>query len=111
MKLIIAYVQPIKEGAVTDALHRLPGVTGATFSDARGFGHGHGPDADVPEVVLGTVRRVRVEVLVSDELAHIVAQGIREAAHTGERGDGKVCILAVSATISIASGAQDGDAL
>ncbi len=110
MKLIIAYVQPLKEGAVVDALHRLPGVTGATFSDARGFGHGHRPDADVPEVVLGTVRRIRVEVLVRDDLADTVARKIRETAHTGQRGDGKVCIVPVSTVISIVSGAGEDDA-
>ncbi len=48
MKTIVAFIRPSKEEAVRDALHLVPGLSGASFSDVRGFGrggrHGHSPD-------------------------------------------------------------------
>jgi nitrogen regulatory protein PII len=65
MKMIVAYVQPFMAKDVVHALHQIPGVTGASFTDARGFGGERRSDIPVPEVIYGTAEKTRVEVVVS----------------------------------------------
>lgn len=111
MKLIIAYVQPFMAKDVVLALHQVDGVTGATFSEVRGFGMGRHTDTPVSEVLFGTVAKTRVEVAVRDDLESAVVHAIRTAARTGQRGDGKIYVLPVSRGIKITTGAEaDGDA-
>lgn len=106
MKAVVAFIRPSKEEAVRDALHNVPGLNGASFSDVRGFGrggrHGHSPDEEA-EAVLGTARKVRVDVMTTDTLAPKVAAVITEAAHTGNRGDGKVYVLPVESAVRISA--------
>ena len=109
MKMIIAYVQPAAAPRVVEALHRVPGVTGATFVDASGFGRGRGAEAPVPEVLYGAAPRVRVEVMVRDELEETVVHAIRDAAHTGRRGDGKVYVAPLARAVRVSTG-EEGDA-
>lgn len=94
MKVIVAFIRPAKEEAVREALHELPGLTGASFSDVRGFGRGRSHDGD--EDIVGAAPRVRVEVMVNDLLAATVESTIAVTAHTGLRGDGKIYVLPLS---------------
>ena len=107
MKTIVAFIRPSKEESVRDALHSAPGVTGATFADVRGFGRGRGLDQTkgaLTEAVLGTLPKVRVDVMVPDEHADTVGKIIATAAHTGSRGDGKVYILPIETALRISTG-------
>jgi len=108
MKLVIAFIQPFMAQQVIQALHALPDVSGASFTDVRGFGRGR-DDVAVPEVLYGAAKRVRVEVAVRDDVAHTVIEAIRQAAHTGKRGDGKIFVTNVENALRISSGEQ-GDA-
>jgi nitrogen regulatory protein P-II 1 len=94
MKVVIAYIRPTKEEAVREALHDLVGLSGASFSDVRGFGRGRGRVS--AESVIGVGPRVRVEVMVSDLLSAAVESTISTTAHTGQRGDGKIYVLPLS---------------
>lgn len=109
MKLIIAYVQPDAAPRVVEALHRVPGLTGATFVDASGFGRGRAAETPVPEVLYGAAPRIRVEVMVVDVLEDTVVRAIQDAAHTGRRGDGKVYVTELSRAVRIST-AEEGDA-
>lgn len=107
MKAIVAFIRPSKEEAVREALHNLPVVTGASFVDVRGFGRGRGHDharASIDEAVVGTKPQVRVDVMAPDENAEAVGHAIAEAAHTGNRGDGKVYILPAESALRISTG-------
>lgn len=108
MKMVIAVIQPFMAPDVVRALHRVPGLTGATFTDVKGFGRGRPTDQPSSEVLLGTADRVRVEVVVHDDLEDVVAHAIRQAAHTGKRGDGKIYVLPVNRAVRIAT-AEEGD--
>ena len=108
MKMIVAIVQPFMAADVVHALHGLRGVTGATFSDVRGFGRARRYGNRGNEVVNDEAMKVRVEVVVRDEQADAVARAIREAARTGNRGDGKVFVLPVEAALRIAT-EEEGD--
>lgn len=111
MKLVIAYIRPSKEDAVREALHVIPGLSGASFSDIRGFGRGRGRShAEVEqEALVGTLSRVRVEVMTQDSLQSVVERAIAEAAHTGQRGDGKIYALSLEAARRISTG-ETGEA-
>lgn len=108
MKMIIAYVQAAAAQRVVEALHHVEGLTGATFVDVSGFGRGRSELA-VPEVLYGAAPRVRVEVMIRDELEETVVRAIRDAAHTGRRGDGKVYVTDISRALRISTG-DEGDA-
>ncbi|AWI09648.1 nitrogen regulatory protein P-II 1 [Ereboglobus sp. PH5-10] len=107
MKNIVAFIRPSKEDAVRQALHEMPGVTGATFSDVRGFGRGRGHDQSASsrdEALVGTLRKVRIDLMVPDKHADSIALGIAVAARTGNRGDGKVYILSAEKALRISTG-------
>lgn len=104
MRMIVAYVQPFMAPQVMEALQQLPGVTGASSSKSEGFGRGRSVvDAPVSEELYGTTDKVRLEVVVRDELEDAVVQAIRGAAHTGNRGDGKIFVLQVTKALRIAT--------
>ena len=106
MKMIIAIVQPFMGADVVHALHGMDGVTGATFTEARGFGRSRRKGVLDGELISDEGAKVRVEVVVRDEQAAAVAQAIRAAAHTGNRGDGKVFVLPVDDVMRISTGEQ-----
>ena len=101
MKVVVAFIRRTKEEAVREALHEVPGLTGASFSDVRGFGRGRSHAGD--EDIVGVTARVRVEVMVNDLLATIVGSTIASAAHTGQRGDGKVFVLPLESAVRIST--------
>lgn len=104
MRMIVAYVHPFMASQVMEALHQLPGVSGASFSESKGFGRGRSAvDAPESEELYGTTDKVRVEVVVRDEIEDAVVQAIRGAAHTGNRGDGKIFVLQVAKALRIAT--------
>lgn len=112
MKTIVAFIRNSKEDAVCEALHQLPSVTGATFADVRGFGRGRGRTYDsMDETLVGTLPKVRVDVMVADEHATAVCNAIAAAARTGKRGDGKVYILDGESALRISSGEIGGQAI
>lgn len=103
MRMIVAYVQPFMAPKVVHALHQIPGVTGATFTTARGFGRGRRTDTFSEEVIAGTADRMRVEVVVPVSLEDAVVIAIRDAAHTGNRGDGKIFVIPVERGVRIST--------
>lgn len=106
MKVIIAFIRPSKEEAVREALHFIPGLSGASFSDVRGFGRGrgHSHTEDEQEAVVGTLHRIRVEVMVPEASAAAVEKTVAAAAHTGQRGDGKIYVYSLETARRISSG-------
>jgi nitrogen regulatory protein PII len=106
MKAIIAFIRPSMEEAVRDALHDMENVSGASFSDIRGFGRGRGHSHSrekEDELLVGTVPKLRVEVMVNDDVAEQVANVIATAAHTGMRGDGKVFTYSLETALRIST--------
>jgi nitrogen regulatory protein PII len=112
MKLVIAFIKPFKLEQVRDALKSV-GVSGMSVSDISGFGRQSGQR----EVYRGAeydvdfVPKVRLEVLVTDELTAATVQAIEATAHTGEIGDGKIAVLAVDDVVRIRTGERGADAV
>jgi nitrogen regulatory protein PII len=112
MKLIIAYIKPFKLEQVGEALKSV-GVSGMSVSDISGFGR----QAGQKEVYRGAeyevdfVPKVRLEVLVNDDLATVTVDAIEKAGHTGEIGDGKIIVLSVYDAVRIRTGERGADAI
>ena len=114
MKTIVAFIRPSKEEAVREALHDLAAVTGASFVDVRGFGRGRGHEHSkgaLDEAVVGTLAKVRVDVMALDEAADAISNAIAKAARTGNRGDGKVYVLPVDSALRISTGETGASAI
>ena len=112
MKVIVAVVKPFKLNEVKEALHDL-GVHGLTVSEVQGFGRqrGHTEVYRGAEYTVDFVPKARLEILVDDEDAPRVVDGLMAAARTGKIGDGKVWVIPVDTAFRIRTGEAGSDAL
>jgi nitrogen regulatory protein P-II 1 len=110
MKKIEAVIKPFKLDEVKNALLGI-GVQGMTVSEVRGFGRqkGHTELYRGAEYVVDLLPKVKLEVVVADELVDKVVVTIKDTAKTGRIGDGKVFVSDVDDVIRIRTG-ERGDA-
>ena len=102
MQKIEAVIQPSKLDAVKDALVEI-GVEGMTITEARGHGRqkGHTEFYRGREYSVDLLPKVKLEVVVADEMAEKAIQAIITAARTGKIGDGKIFVSKVDEAIRI----------
>jgi nitrogen regulatory protein P-II 1 len=112
MKLVTAILKPFKLDDVKEALKDV-GITGMTVTESRGFGRqrGHTEVYRGAEYQIDFVPKVRVEVVVEDELVDPVVKAIVEAARTGTIGDGKLWITDAEGVYRIRTGEAGADAV
>lgn len=112
MKLVIAFIKPFKLDQVKEAL-RSAGVSGMSVGDVSGFGRQSGQTEVYrgAEYAVDFVPKVRIEVLVSEELVAATVAAIEGAARTGDIGDGKIAVLPVDQVVRIRTGERDRDAV
>jgi nitrogen regulatory protein P-II 1 len=110
MKLIVAIIKPFKLEEVKEALSQL-GLQGMTVTEVKGFGRqkGHSEIYRGSEYTVDFLPKVKVEVIVAEDLAGRVVEGIVKAAKTGKIGDGKVFVLPVEDAVRIRT-AERGEA-
>ena len=112
MKKIEAIIKPFKLDEVKEALQEV-GLQGITVTEAKGFGRqkGHTELYRGAEYVVDFLPKVKVEVVLPDELVDRAVEAITNAARTGRIGDGKIFILNVEQAIRIRTGESGTDAL
>ena len=112
MKKIEAIIKPFKLDDVKDAVLKL-GVSGITITEVKGFGRqkGHKEIYRGAEYVVDFLPKIKLEVIVSTDIVPRVVEVIKEHAHTGEIGDGKIFVLPVEKAIRIRTGEEDRDAI
>jgi nitrogen regulatory protein P-II 1 len=112
MKKIEAIIKPFKLDEVKDALSDI-GVQGLTVSEVKGFGRqkGHTEFYRGAEYVVDFLPKVKLEIVVSDEIATQVVQVIEHAARTGRIGDGKIFVLPMESVVRIRTGERGPNAL
>ena len=112
MKKIEAIVKPFKLDEVREALSEV-GVTGLTVTEVKGFGRqkGHTELYRGAEYVVDFLPKVKLEIIVSDELTPQVVQTIERAARTGRIGDGKIFVLPMEDVVRIRTGERGTSAL
>jgi nitrogen regulatory protein P-II 1 len=112
MKKIEAIIKPFKLDEVREALSEI-GVTGLTVTEVKGFGRqkGHTELYRGAEYVVDFLPKVKVEVVVVDNLVDKAMESIVKAAHTGKIGDGKIFVTDVSHVVRIRTGETNEDAV
>ena len=112
MKIVIAIIKPFKLEDVREALAGI-GVAGMTVCEAKGFGRQKGQTEIYrgAEYAVNMLPKVRLEIAVDDDLAPQVVDTIRNAANTGQIGDGKIFVLGLEGATRIRTGETDENAL
>lgn len=112
MKKIEAIIRPHLLEAVKDALQTV-GVQGMTISEVRGFGRqkGHTEVYRGSEYKVEFVPKVKLEVIVDDEVAESAVEAVIKSARTGKFGDGKIFVLPVEEAVRIRTGEQGVNAV
>jgi nitrogen regulatory protein PII len=112
MRLITAIIKPFKLEQVREALMQC-GVQGMTVTEVRGMGRqkGHTELYRGAEYDANLLPKLKIEVVVEDDVAPRIVDAIAQAAHTGTIGDGKIFLTAVAQAIRIRTGETDEIAL
>lgn len=112
MKKIEAIIKPFKLDDVRDALAEC-GVTGLTITEVKGFGRqkGHTEMYRGAEYMVDFLPKLRLEIVVAEDIADRCVDVIVGAAKTGKIGDGKIFVSSVERVIRIRTGEQDEDAV
>jgi len=112
MKKIEAIIKPFKLDEVKEALQDV-GIQGLSVTEAKGFGRqkGHTELYRGAEYVVDFLPKVKIEVVLSDDMVDAAVEAIISAAKTGKIGDGKIFISSVEQAIRIRTGEEGGDAL
>lgn len=112
MKLVIAAIKPFKLEEVREALTSI-GVRGMMVTEIKGFGSqsGHTEIYRGAEYAVNFVPKMRLEIVVSDNLSDAVVETIRATAKTGKIGDGKIFVLDVEQAVRVRTGELNDDAL
>ena len=112
MKLIYAIIKPFKLDDVREALTSL-GVEGLTVSEVKGFGRQKGQTEIYrgAEYSVSFLPKVKLEIVVTDELVDQAVEAIQKAANTGRIGDGKIFVLDVAKAVRIRTGETDAEAV
>ena len=112
MKKIEAIIKPHRLDDVKEALHAV-GVVGLTAYEVKGFGRqkGHTEIYRGAEYTVDFVPKVKIEIVVDDDMAAQVEDAIISAAHSGKIGDGKVFRYDCEGAVRIRTGERGPDAL
>jgi nitrogen regulatory protein P-II 1 len=112
MKKVEAIIKPFKLNEVKNALHEI-GVNGITITDVKGCGRQKG----VKEVYRGAeyhipfLQKIKLELVVADDIVEKVLSIIQETAQTGNIGDGKIFVLPVEDVVRIRTAERGKEAI
>ncbi|MEN3111628.1 P-II family nitrogen regulator [Uliginosibacterium paludis] len=112
MKKIEAIIKPFKLDEVREALSDV-GITGLTVTEVKGFGRqkGHTELYRGAEYVVDFLPKIKVEVVVADDIVDQTVEAIIKAAHTGKIGDGKIFVSPVEQVVRIRTGETNEQAI
>jgi len=112
MKKIEAIIKPFKLDEVKEALNEL-GIKGITVSEVKGFGRqkGHTELYRGTEYVVDFLPKIKMEIVVKEEMVARVVETVVETAKTGKIGDGKVFVTPVDEVVRIRTGERGEDAI
>lgn len=114
MKEIKAIIQPFMLSKVEDALCNIPDFPGMTITKVQGFGSEKckkGIHHRAVEDLVDYVPKVKLEIILNDEMLDEVVETILKNAHTGNKGDGKIFIYDVKDAVRIMTGERGESAV
>jgi len=112
MKLVTAIIKPFKLDDVHERLTNI-GVKGITITEVRGIGRqkGHTELYRGAEYQVNFLPKIKIEIIVNDEMAEQVIESITENASTGNIGDGKIFVTNLENVIRIRTGETRDEAI
>ena len=112
MKKVEAIIRHFKLEDVKEALHGK-GISGMTVTEVRGFGRqkGHTETYRGAEYAVNFLPKLRIEIAVSTDRVARVVDAVKQAARTGQIGDGKIFVTPIESVLRIRTGETDADAL
>ena len=112
MKLIIAIIKTFKLEEVQNALSKI-GIEGMTVTEVRGFGRqkGHKEVYRGSEYSVKYLPKIKIELVIDKKIEEKVIKTIKNAANTGEIGDGKIFSLNIDKAIRIRTGENGNKAI
>ena len=112
MKKIEAIIKPFKLDEVKEALQEV-GLQGITVTEAKGFGRqkGHTELYRGAEYVVDFLPKVKIEIVLGDDMVERAVDAIRKAAQTGRIGDGKIFVSNIEEAVRIRTGESGMDAI
>ena len=112
MKKIEAIIKPFKIEEVKDALSEI-GIEGMTVTEVKGFGRqkGHTEIYRGSDYTVDFLPKIKLEVVVADDLVEAAIKAISDSAKTGKIGDGKIFVLSVENAIRIRTGETGNQAV
>jgi nitrogen regulatory protein P-II 1 len=112
MKKVEAIIKPFKLEDVKDVLAEV-GIAGMTVTEVKGFGRTGGKQETYrgSAYVVDFVPKVKIEVVVPDDLVSSVVDAIERVAKSGRIGDGKIFVLPVEEAVRIRTGERGEDAI
>jgi len=112
VKQVTAIIKPFKLDEVREALAEV-GVSGLTVTEVKGFGRqkGHTELYRGAEYVVDFLPKIRLEVVLSEDMVDPAIEAIVRAARTGKIGDGKIFVTPVEQALRIRTGETDDEAL
>jgi nitrogen regulatory protein P-II 1 len=112
MKKIEAIIKPFKLDDVREALSEV-GITGLTTTEVKGFGRqkGHTELYRGAEYVVDFLPKVKIEIVVGNDMVERCIDAITNAARTGKIGDGKIFVTSVEEVIRIRTGEKGAEAI
>ena len=113
MKEIKAIIRPFKLLDVAEALQKIDGLPGVTISEIKGFGKSRAKNArdKIIYELVEFIPRIKLEVVVVDEMAEEVINAIQKYSHTGNTGDGKIFVYDVGEVIKIRTNERGKEAV
>ena len=112
MKKVEAIIKPFKLDEVKEALHGI-GVQGMTVTEVKGFGRqkGHTELYRGAEYVVDFLPKIKIEIVVPDDLVDKAIEAVTQAANTGRIGDGKIFVQPIEESIRIRTGERGDEAV
>ncbi|MEM9574350.1 MAG: P-II family nitrogen regulator [Pseudomonadota bacterium] len=112
MKIVMAIIKPFKLDEVREALTSL-GVQGVTVTEVKGYGRqkGHTEIYRGAEYAVSFLPKLKLELVVDEELTDKVVEAISTSAKTGQIGDGKIFVYSIDQAVRIRTGETDSAAL
>ncbi len=112
MKKIEAIIKPFKLDDVRESLAEV-GITGMTVTEVKGFGRqkGHTELYRGAEYMVDFLPKVKIEIVIADDMVDTCLETIMKTAQTGKIGDGKIFVVDIARVIRIRTGEEDEEAI
>ena len=112
MKKIEAVIKPFKLDDVKEALNEI-GIQGMTIAEVKGYGRqkGHKEIYRGAEYVVDFIPKIKIEIVIPDDMQEKVIETISKAANTGKLGDGKIFVTPVEQAVRVRTGEKGEQAI